>query len=43
MISAYLAREDCNFIAIDWSVLASGIDYPLIVERDVPRAAEHTG
>ncbi|XP_045031572.1 inactive pancreatic lipase-related protein 1 [Daphnia magna] len=40
---AYLQREDCNFIAIDWSVLASGIEYPIIVERDVPRAAVHTG
>jgi hypothetical protein len=40
---AYLSREECNFIAVDWSVLASGIEYPLIVERDVPRAAVHTG
>ncbi|XP_046645359.1 pancreatic lipase-related protein 3-like [Daphnia pulicaria] len=40
---AYLYREECNFIAVDWSVLASGIEYPLIVERDVPRAAIHTG
>ncbi|KAI9557515.1 hypothetical protein GHT06_017343 [Daphnia sinensis] len=40
---AYIYREDCNFIAVDWSVLASGIEYPLIVERDVPRAAVHVG
>lgn len=41
-IPAYLTRQDVNFIAIDWSRLASGIDYPLIVARNVPAAANHT-
>ena len=39
----YLRRENCNFIAVDWSELAAGIEYPIIVQRDVPRAAKRTG
>ncbi|XP_057366474.1 pancreatic triacylglycerol lipase-like [Daphnia carinata] len=39
----FLQRENCNFITIDWVELASGIDYPLIVIRNVPLAASETG
>ena len=28
MKDAYLAREDCNVISVDWELLASGPDYP---------------
>lgn len=39
----FLQRENCNFITIDWVELASGIDYPSIVTRNVPLAASETG
>lgn len=39
----FLQHEDCNFIAIDWTELATGVDYPLILYRGVPKAALETG
>nr|CAH0111464.1 unnamed protein product [Daphnia galeata] len=39
----FLRRENCNFITIDWTELGSGIDYPLIIIRNIPLAASETG
>lgn len=39
----YLAIEDCNFFSIDWQTYSTGVDYPLIILRNVPITAEHTG
>ncbi|XP_046645780.1 pancreatic lipase-related protein 2-like [Daphnia pulicaria] len=41
--NAFLRRENCNFITIDWTELASGFDYPLIVVRNIPLAASEIG
>lgn len=41
--TAFLRRENCNFITIDWTELASGFDYPLIVVRNIPLAASEIG
>ncbi|KAK4036457.1 hypothetical protein OUZ56_028511 [Daphnia magna] len=38
----YLLREDCNFISVDWSVLASG-DYTFVAINNVPVAGAATG
>jgi hypothetical protein len=42
LISEYLLREDCNFISVDWSVLASG-DYQAVALINVPIAGAVTG
>lgn len=42
-VTEFLAHEDCNFIAIDWTELGTGVDYPLILYRGVPKAALETG
>lgn len=38
----YLSREDCNFISVDWSVLAAG-DYTFVALNGVPLAGTTTG
>lgn len=38
----YLLREACNFISVDWSVLASG-DYTFVAINNVPVAGAATG
>nr|CAH0105478.1 unnamed protein product [Daphnia galeata] len=38
----YLLREDCNFISVDWSVLASG-DHETVALINVPIAGAVTG
>lgn len=42
LISEYLLREDCNFISVDWSVLAGG-DYEDVALINVPIAGAVTG
>jgi hypothetical protein len=37
-----LLREDCNFISVDWSVLASG-DHETVALINVPIAGAVTG
>ena len=42
----YLEVEDCNFIAMDWSEMASGplpypSDYPFVAEVQVPKAGQN--
>lgn len=39
----YLKQEDCNFIAVDWSHLATGFYYPRIATQYVPATATHVG
>ncbi|XP_057366814.1 inactive pancreatic lipase-related protein 1-like [Daphnia carinata] len=38
----YLLREDCNFISVDWSILAAG-DYTFVAINNVPVAGAATG
>ena len=40
--SGYLASEDCNFIAVDWSILANG-EYVPVANNNVPIAGSVTG
>ena len=47
-ITGYLEKEDCNFIGMDWSEMASGplpypSDYPFVAEIQVPKAGENAG
>lgn len=40
--NSYLRHEDCNFVAIDWSVLAQG-DWPFVARNNAPIAGALTG
>ena len=40
--NSYLRHEDCNFFAVDWSVLAQG-SYSFVARNSVPIAGEFTG
>lgn len=44
----YLSREQCNFIAMNWTDMSTGplpppADYPYVVEVQVPRAGRNLG
>merc|ERR1712137_156269 len=41
--NAYLQKEECNFISVDWSTLSAGINYPYIAVVNVPKAGNHVG
>jgi Lipase len=41
-IVGYLQLEDCNFIAVDWSLLAAG-DFTVVATVGVPIAGTFTG
>ena len=41
--SGYLQREDCNFISVDWSVMAAAGDYNYVGTYYVPLAGNLTG
>jgi len=36
----YLARQALNFIAVDWTALSAGLNYPLIAAQNVPLAGD---
>lgn len=40
--NGYLLKEDCNFICVDWSVMATG-NYSYVGTNYVPLAGELTG
>ncbi|XP_032787676.2 phospholipase A1 member A [Daphnia magna] len=42
MRDAYLEKEDCNVISVDWSVLAAG-EYVMVAQNGVPTAGLTTG
>ena len=48
-LKGYLEIEDCNFIGMDWSEMASGqtlpypADYPYISQVQVPKAGQNVG
>ncbi len=42
MLLEYLLREDCNFVSVDWSVLAAG-DKETVAVNNVPVAGTATG
>ena len=37
----FLTRDDCNFIAVDWTALSTGINYPLISMVNVQLVGQH--